>query len=177
MDRPDLEAFVRNEYPRVVAAVGFASGDRVGAEDAVQDVLASLLGSDVEVRDPRAFVVTAAMNRVRSRERRRGAERRAMDRFRARPPLPGAAPDAPDVPDDEVLEALRELPHRQREAVALHYLLDMAVTEVATTLGVSVGTVKTQLHRARAALRERLGPDCRLSLVQSDDQEVEDVPR
>lgn len=174
MDRPDLEAFVRSEYPRVVAAVGFASGDRVGAEDAVQDVLASLLGSDVEVRDPRAFVVTAAMNRVRSRERRRGAERRAMDRFRARPPLPGAAPDAPD---DEVLEALRELPHRQREAVALHYLLDMAVTEVATTLGVSVGTVKTQLHRARAALRERLGPDCRLSLVQSDGEEVEDVPR
>lgn len=174
MDRPSLEAFVRTDYPRVVAAVGFASGDHVGAEDAVHDVLASLLGSEIEVRDPRAFIVTAAMNRVRSRERRRGAERRALDRFRAQPPLPG---DPPVAVDDEILAALRALPHRQRETVALHYLLDMAVADVATTLGVSVGTVKTQLHRARATLRGRFEQDRTLMPIPADDEEVEDVSR
>lgn len=165
MDRRALESFVRTDYPRVVAAVGFASGDRAGAEDAVQDVLASLLGSEIEIRDPRAFVVTAAVNRVRSRERRRGAEKRALTRLRsmlhhdavlhhdAAPPV--------DAVGDEVLDELRALPRGQREAIALHYLLDMAVDEVATTLGVSGGTIKTQLHRARETLRDRFGPELR----------------
>ncbi len=81
MDRDRLERFVREDYPRVVAAVGFACGDSAMAEDAVQDVLAKALGHQRSVDDLRGWVVVSAMNRVRSGQRRRGAERRAVDRL------------------------------------------------------------------------------------------------
>lgn len=152
MDRQRLEGFVREEYPRVVAAVGFACGDRAAAEDAVQDVLAATLEREFEVTNLRGWVVAAALNRVRSGARRRDAEGRAFERLLRRP----ATVASPPEPDDVVLEVLRSLPERQRQITALHYLLDMSVAEVAATLEVSDGTVKTQLHRAREALRSRL---------------------
>lgn len=56
-----------------------------------------------------------------------------------------------------LLAALRALPRRQREAIGLRYLADFGEAEVAETLGVSAGTVKTHLHRGVATLRRRLG--------------------
>ena len=50
------------------------------------------------------------------------------------------------------MAALRRLPAAQREAIALHYLADLPVHEVATATGVPVGTVKARLSRGRAAL-------------------------
>ncbi|MBS1837431.1 MAG: sigma-70 family RNA polymerase sigma factor [Actinobacteria bacterium] len=175
MDRVTIEAFVRSDYPRVVAAVGFACGDRSLAEDAVQDVLAGLLVEDREIRSLPGWVVAAALNRVRSGERRRGAEQRAFVRLASRPVTSGDGVAVGSVEDD-LLVALRRLPTRQREIVALHYLLDMSVDEVAATLGVSDGTVKTQLHRARATLRGCLG-DHRTSARAGvpDVEEVDDV--
>ena len=55
--------------------------------------------------------------------------------------------------------ALRRLPARQQEAVALHYLLDLPVTETATVMGCDEGTVKTHLSRARLALERALRLD------------------
>jgi RNA polymerase sigma-70 factor, ECF subfamily len=49
------------------------------------------------------------------------------------------------------------LPRRQREVVVLHYFLDLAVDDIAAQLNVTSGTVKTSLHRARAALATVLG--------------------
>lgn len=172
MDEQRLVAFVEDEYARVVAAVGFACGDRAWAEDAVQDVLASLLERDVAIRDARVWVVVAAMNRVRSGARRRGAELRAVERLRRLPARPVASPN---VVDDEVLAALRALPERQREITALHYLLDMSVAEVADSLGIAEGTVKTQLHRARETLRHHLDPT--VESDRHDDEEVDHVDR
>ncbi|HEY0698035.1 MAG TPA: sigma-70 family RNA polymerase sigma factor, partial [Micromonospora sp.] len=79
------------------------------------------------------------------------------------PPASGAgraaAPDrpAPVVVDRSpehlaLLAALRDLPEGQRHALALHYLVDLPVDEVAATLGVSAGTVKSRLSRGRRAL-------------------------
>ena len=48
--------------------------------------------------------------------------------------------------------ALRALPDRQRVAVALHYLADLSVADVAAAMGISEGAVKTHLHRARSQL-------------------------
>lgn len=56
----------------------------------------------------------------------------------------------------DVEEVVRALPRRQREVIALYYLADLSVAEVATVLSVSVGTVKSHLSDARAALRVRL---------------------
>jgi RNA polymerase sigma-70 factor (ECF subfamily) len=58
-----------------------------------------------------------------------------------------------------LVEALAHLPRRQREAVALRYLADLSIDEVARTLGVSAGTVKQSVHRALRTLRDRVGPD------------------
>jgi RNA polymerase sigma factor (sigma-70 family) len=68
-------------------------------------------------------------------------------------------PEAGAVAADEtrlVLAALRTLPDRQREVLALRYYLDLSEAEIAATLGISPGSVKTHAHRGLAALTDRL---------------------
>ena len=72
---------------------------------------------------------------------------------------PVDGPEAGAVAADEtrrVLAALRELPERQREVLALRYYLDLSEAEIAATLGISAGSVKTHAHRGLAALTDRL---------------------
>ena len=54
------------------------------------------------------------------------------------------------------MEALRALPHRQRECVALRYYLELSVDEIAEAIGVSVNSVKTHLKRGLRSLAETL---------------------
>lgn len=70
-----------------------------------------------------------------------------------------ASPEDSVVLRIALVQALRRLPRRQREAVALRYLVDLPDREVAAALGVSVGSVKVHLHRGLASLRSSLGPD------------------
>jgi RNA polymerase sigma-70 factor (ECF subfamily) len=84
------------------------------------------------------------------RARRRLA---AVSRLRADP-----APPA-ELEQLALTQALRALPLPQRKVVVLHHLLDLPVDEVAAELGVPVGTVKSRLARARAALAARLTPE------------------
>jgi RNA polymerase sigma-70 factor, ECF subfamily len=85
--------------------------------------------------------------------RRRLAESRALVRLAARrepdPPLEAAALD--------FWRAVRALPSRQRQAVALFYLEDWPVAEIARFLGCTEPTVRGHLHRGRAALARHLG--------------------
>jgi RNA polymerase sigma factor (sigma-70 family) len=57
-----------------------------------------------------------------------------------------------------VLDALRDLPTRQREVLALRYYLDLSETEIAETLGISRGAVKSHASRGATTLRGLLGP-------------------
>ncbi|MFP3900240.1 MAG: sigma factor-like helix-turn-helix DNA-binding protein, partial [Acidimicrobiia bacterium] len=68
-------------------------------------------------------------------------------------------PDPVRLPGDdlEVWEAVRALPARQAQAIALHYLDDRSVDEVAHVLGCAPGSVKTHLHRGRVTLARALG--------------------
>jgi RNA polymerase sigma factor (sigma-70 family) len=71
----------------------------------------------------------------------------------------GEGPEAGAVASDEtrqVLAALRTLPDRQREVLALRYYLDLSEAEIAVTLGISPGSVKTHAHRGLATLTDRL---------------------
>lgn len=154
MDQELLAEFVRTDYARVVAALAYVTGDPGRAQDAVQDVLAVALEHDDLIRDLPAWVAKAALNRVRTKVRRSGAERRAYERAARVPPAPTEG--EPALADADLRAALEGLPPRQREIVVLHYLLDMSVSDVATTAGVTTGTIKTQLHRARATLRAHL---------------------
>jgi RNA polymerase sigma factor (sigma-70 family) len=77
-------------------------------------------------------------------------------------PIP--APAAIDPSDETALrlalvDALGHLPKRQRETVALRYLADLSIDDVARTLGVSAGTVKQSVHRALRTLRDRVDTD------------------
>jgi RNA polymerase sigma factor (sigma-70 family) len=58
-----------------------------------------------------------------------------------------------------MLTALRSLPTRQREVLALRFYLDLSEAEIAAALGISPGSVKTHAHRGLAALAHRVGED------------------
>jgi RNA polymerase sigma factor (sigma-70 family) len=75
-----------------------------------------------------------------------------LRRQEAEPPPP------PDLPGEhlDLHEAIRSLPPEYRSVVVLHYLVDLPVDEVAAVLAVPLGTVKSRLSRARAALATRL---------------------
>jgi RNA polymerase sigma-70 factor (ECF subfamily) len=153
VDEDEIRHFVDTEYPRVVAAVAMATGDGAGAEDAVQEAMVKAWQRREEIDRLAAWIVVVATNTARSRLRSRAAERRAAKRLEAR--LHTTTQDAQD-PTPAVREVVELLPLRQRQAVILHYYLDQSVQDCAAAMGISEGTVKTSLHRARAALEVAL---------------------
>ncbi len=159
---PDPEAaemvrsFVTGEYAQVVAAVAVATGDRDRSEDAVQDALVKVLSDGHRPDRLGAWVTVVACNHVRAAHRRRASEIRALHRISER----GSHEVAREVAGQVTLEAaVSQLPERQREIVLMYYYLDTPVFDIAAALDVSEGTVKTQLHRARAHLASALGKD------------------
>jgi len=151
----DLDHFVVHEYPQVVAAVGLITGNRQDAADAVQDALVGFLSKPPThpVANVSAWITVVASNRVRDQYRRKDAERRALAKVGIDPE---SMTDAVHSLDVDVMAALSELPLQQRQVCTLHYLMDQSVDTIADGLGVTPGTVKTQLHRARKALAARL---------------------
>jgi RNA polymerase sigma-70 factor (ECF subfamily) len=147
----DLDEFVAREYPKVVAAVGMITGSRRDAEDAVHDAIVGHLARPPqrEIRNLAAWITVVASNRVRDLQRSRGAESRALAAVGIDPDQFETATHGLDI---DVVRALEKLPLQQRQVCVLHYLLDHSVQTIAEGLGVSEGTVKTQLHRARATL-------------------------
>ncbi len=95
-------------------------------------------------------MVRTALNAGASRWRRRGRELPLVDHDVAAPGSLGAGLDA------AVLTALRRLPMRQREVIALRVFLDLDVETTARQLGIAPGTVRAHLSRAVTALRREL---------------------
>jgi RNA polymerase sigma factor, sigma-70 family len=154
VDETAIQDFLTMTYPRLVPAVALISGSRAAAEDAVLEALArawerSERGESIESLP--AWVTRVALNLAKNRLRRLNLERRAAHTFRADPAVLERTEDHIDIG-----RALAALPRRQREATVLHYLLDLSVRDVAHALGVSEGTVKTLLFRARKALASEL---------------------
>jgi RNA polymerase sigma-70 factor (ECF subfamily) len=122
------------------------------AEDAVSDAMESLLrsGAVTTADNHRALMYRAVLNRGRSRQRsllsRRARERRFAQTLLSLPP---------DV-QPEVIEAVIRLSVQQRACIFLTYWEDLSPEQIAQRLGVSNGTVKKYLARARARLREVL---------------------
>jgi RNA polymerase sigma-70 factor (ECF subfamily) len=142
-------------YRRLVVQLYAVTGDAAEAEDLVQEafVRAAAAGRRfVRVENHEAWLRTVAVNLQRNRWRKLRNFSRIRQRLAQPRDLPGL------VDHVAVVSALRELPAPQREALALHYLADLPVREVADTLGCSVGTVKSRLKRGRDALAVTLGP-------------------
>jgi RNA polymerase sigma-70 factor (sigma-E family) len=130
------------------------------AEDIVQDVFTRLYrrhGSDLgAVADPNAYLMSGVMNAARSALRRRRVARAYL------PPRRDAAPAAEDqvllgAGNVEVIHALRRLTTRQRQIIVLRYWSDLSEREIAATLSISAGTVKSTAYRALQVLRAQLG--------------------
>jgi RNA polymerase sigma-70 factor (sigma-E family) len=130
------------------------------AEDIVQDVFAALYrrhGAELRsVNDPHAYLTTGVMNAARSALRRRRSARSY------RVPEPGTMPAAEDLAllsegDREVIDALGALTVRQRQVLVLRYWSELSEQEIADTLRISRGTVKSTASRAIGLLRNRLG--------------------
>lgn len=151
----DLDRFVATEYPKVVAAVGLITGNRQDAADAVQDAIVGFLAKPPRhpVQNIAAWITVVASNRVRDRYRSRSAEERALGRIGTGQE---GVEDQIALLDVDVVAALNTLPLQQRQVCTLHYLLDQSVQSIAEGLGVTEGTIKTQLHRARKALAAQL---------------------
>jgi RNA polymerase sigma factor (sigma-70 family) len=155
-------------------------GDRSEAEDLAQEALARAYGRWRTVRGhDEAWVARVTTNLAigRWRRRRLAAERGATAGDAAllargdglRGGRPGGPPEA-RVDRVDLVRALRALPRRQREVVALRYLADRPEAEVADLLGCSAGAVKQHAHRGLAALRARLAPG-----AGGDDDDEEDA--
>ena len=150
-----FERFFRDEYPRLVPMLHALTGDRQRAEDLAQEALAKAQQDWPRVSTldrPGAWVRRVALNASSNVRRRRGRETAALQRV-------GQAPAAVDVPaaaDPELWRLVRRLPEQQRWAVALFYVEDRALADVAAVLGCSEGAVKTHLSRARATLARQL---------------------
>jgi RNA polymerase sigma-70 factor (ECF subfamily) len=150
-----FDPFFRLEYPRLVTLLTAMTGDRRVAEELAQEALlrAHVRWSRISEYDrPGAWVRRVAINLALSSRARRRSETRALDRLRhERPPV------APyDYADDDFWALVRRLPRRQAAAVALHYLEDRPVADVAAVLGCAEGTAKAHLHKGRAALARLL---------------------
>jgi RNA polymerase sigma-70 factor (ECF subfamily) len=146
-----FDELFRSEYPALVRRLRLVVGSAAVAEEIAQDAFCVALERWPRVRTlerPGAWVQVVAMRRAFKHEgrRRTGA---------ALEPAWGPATDAAPV-DVDLERAIAELPDGQRRAIVLHHLADLAVNEVAEVLGVSAGTVKTQLHRGRVRLAEVL---------------------
>ncbi len=156
----EFDALFRAHQPRLVNALTLVAGDREVAADAVQEafVKAHLRWRRVgSYDDPIGWVRRVAVNRLRDEHRRNRRKRRAIDRLAAQPKGTSdqTLPDA--LVDQELMTQLAALPRRQRLCVVLRYVEDLSTAEIARTLDVSEGTVKSNLSDARATLRSQLG--------------------
>ena len=150
----EIRDFLANSYPRLVAAVALIAGNHAAAEDAVQEALARAWerGDRGEEFDSLpAWVTRVSINLTKSRLRRNKAEARANSRI-----SPGRLANSEPEDTIQLDRAIDALPRRQKESVVLHYYLGLDVKDVAAALGVSQGTVKTCLHRARQSIAASL---------------------
>lgn len=149
----DFAAFYRRELPRLtalaVALVGTAEAEEIAQEALLR---AHRAWRRIERYDrPGAWVRRVALNLATSRRRRLSNEARALARSARATPL---ATPPPEV--EEVWAHVRSLPERQATAIALYYLDDLSIADLAAVMGCAEGTAKAHLHKARQALARRL---------------------
>lgn len=154
----DFDEFFRAEHPRLVAlAIGLTGVPEV-ARDLVQDTMTKAYRDWAQVSQldrPGAWARRVTVNATIDWHRRRRREDVALRRLDRRD-----GQEIAGVPESESARfwaAVRALPDKQRAVIALYYLEDRSVGEVAATLEMASGTVKSTLHAARAALAIALG--------------------
>jgi RNA polymerase sigma-70 factor (sigma-E family) len=154
----DFDQFVARHVDDLVRTAYLIVWDEAEAEDLVQECLLKVARRWPRIRrleSPRAYarrvLVNLALDGARGRARRRSElESEAREIPIAVDPLPGIDTRA------ELLNALGQLPARQRTVLVLRYFNDLTEAQVAEVLGCAPGTVKSNASRGLARLREAL---------------------
>jgi RNA polymerase sigma-70 factor (sigma-E family) len=142
----------------LVRLARFFVDDREAAEDLVQEAFIRLARSAHRIRErdrAAAYLRSIVLNLARDHNRR------GLVSVRHRPPAEPAPASVEEQVTSradqwEVVQALRELPRRQRDCLVLRYYLELPVAEIADTLDLSINSVKTHLQRGLRALEARL---------------------
>jgi RNA polymerase sigma-70 factor (sigma-E family) len=156
-DRVVTELYL-GEYKSLVRLAVLLVHDVPTAEEVVQDAFEAMHHAWRRLRDSEkalSYLRQAVVNRSRSVLR----HRTVVDKNAPKP-----APDEPSaehaamalIERSAVIEALRTLPDRQREAIVLRYYADLSEADIAATMGISKGAVKSHTARAMAALKSSL---------------------
>jgi RNA polymerase sigma-70 factor (ECF subfamily) len=154
-----FDTFYSENFRAVVGLVYTLTGSRWAAEDLAQEAFLTAHRDWERVgrfESPAGWVRTVAVNLARSRFRRIGAETRALGRWFGQQTT--AFPEL-EAHHEQFWQHVRNLPRRQAAVVALHYLEDMPVADIATLLGVAESSVKNSLVKARANLASSMGAE------------------
>jgi RNA polymerase sigma-70 factor (ECF subfamily) len=152
-----FEDFYVSSRQRLVTFLYALCGDLADAQDVAQETYARAWqrwSTVATYGDPEAWLRTVGYRLLCNRWRKARNRLVAYRRHGTGPPV-----DAPSENTLALVSALRRLPEVQRQAIVLHHLMDLPVTEVAEQTGVSVNTVKTRLARGRQALAPLLRTD------------------
>jgi RNA polymerase sigma-70 factor (ECF subfamily) len=153
-DAGQFDEFYRATATRLLRYAYAVTGDLGDAQDAVQEAYTRAWRDWKKVERhpaPEAWVRLTVSRIATDRHRRNAGWRKAVARNG-----PPAAVGPPNENTVLLTAALRQLPANQRQALALHYLFDLSVAQIAEEAGVPAGTVKSWLSRGRAALAEIL---------------------
>jgi RNA polymerase sigma-70 factor (ECF subfamily) len=151
----EFEDLYAKSYPRLVAQLTVITGNLHEAQDCVQEAMCRTWDRWEKVRsysDPEGWTRRVALNLSVSRWRK----------LRRLLPLSDAPESEVSAQDDTLMQAvalsntLADVPQRQREALVLHYVVDLSIEQVANEMGVRPGTVKSMLSRGRTHMKSLL---------------------
>ena len=154
VDREAAEDLFNASYPRLAGWVRRLVDDDDTAHEIASEAFTRLLARWSGLDNPQSYLYMIATNLVRDHWRRSGRERRAIRSLTAAVPADPAYHPAQDV---DVRALIQGLPDRLRQPFLLHYYAGFPIRDVAEMLGRPEGTVKADLHHARARLRAILG--------------------
>jgi RNA polymerase sigma-70 factor (sigma-E family) len=166
---PSFDAFVAERSTALLRAAYLLTGDRGYAEDLLQSTLLRVFRHWSRAREaPEAYARQVLVNLSRDRLRRMLRRPREIP-LPADPELLRGTDSGVDRATERraMVQALAQLPVRQREVVVLRFFADLTVEQTATALGCSTGTVKSYTSRGLARLRDVLA---------NDDNETEEIP-
>ena len=141
-----IEDAYRRLYPSLVRLAFLLVDTQELAEEAVQEAFTRAWPKWNRVQHADAYLRTCVVNACRKVQRRRRVVRRTPDPYL----------EYGELGADHVSDVVRRLRSPMREAIVLRYYLQMSEAQIAATLGIAPGTVKSTLHRARALLKEEL---------------------
>jgi len=155
-DEAALQALIGRWQPRLGRLASRLTGEREAARDVVQEAWLAIVRGLHRLEDPaqfRAWAYRIVRHKCVDWTRRRVTQRKATHAATAR------ADAAPPRPSDEIARlraAMARLPQEQRAILALRYVDDLSLDEIARVFGIPRGTVKSRLYHARQRLKNVL---------------------